>query len=128
MKEGAVPVRKKLVTITLKLKPLVKLELEKMEKERIIFSIRHSKWISNLVGARKKNGAICLCVDFWDCNQTSLKDNDPLPNMESLLQQVTSLELMSMPDGFSSCDQVLIVEEDKYKIAFIVPWGMYAFN
>lgn len=83
-----------------KLKPLVKLELEKMEKIGIIFSIIHSEWVLNLVIVRNKNGAIHLCLEFLDLSQTSLKYNYPLPNMESLLQQVTSSELISRLDIF----------------------------
>lgn len=55
-----------------------------MEKYGIIFSIRNLEWISSLVVVRKKNGVICLCVDFQDLNQASLKYNYPFPNMESL--------------------------------------------
>ena len=53
LKEGVVLVRKKPRMMNPKLKTLVKLELEKMEKAMIIFSIRHSKCISNLVVVRK---------------------------------------------------------------------------
>lgn len=120
--------RQKPRMMNLKLKPLVKLELEKIEKARIIFSIRHSEWVSNLVVVRLKNREIHLCVDFRDLNQALLKDNYPFPNMESLLQQVTRSKIMSMLDGFLGYNQVLMVEEDKYKTAFSTPWGMHAFN
>jgi hypothetical protein len=79
------------------------------------------------VVVRKKNGKTCLCVDFQDLNQASIKDNYPLPNMEMLLQQVTSSTLMSMLDGFSGYNQVHVAEEDKPKTAFITPWGTYAY-
>lgn len=42
LKEGAIPMRQKPRTMNPKLNPLAKLELEKMEKDGIIFSIRHS--------------------------------------------------------------------------------------
>jgi hypothetical protein len=71
------------------LKPLVKIELDKLKKVGIIVPIRHSKWFSNPVIVRKKSGEIFLCVDFRDLNRESIKDNYPLPNMEMLLQQVT---------------------------------------
>ena len=85
LNEGDILVRENPRMMNPKLKPLVKLELEKTKKVGIHFFIRHSKWISNLVVVRKKNGAICLCVYFQDLNKASLKDNNPLPNMESLL-------------------------------------------
>ena len=35
---------------------------------------------------------------------------------------------MSMLDGFSRDNQILVVGEDKYKIAFTTPWETYAYN
>ena len=52
-----------------------------------------------------------ICVNFQDLNQASLKYNYFLPNMESLLQQVTGPKLMSMLDGFSCDNQVLMKKE-----------------
>jgi hypothetical protein len=101
--------------------------LEKLKKVGIIFSIRHSEWLSNPVVVRKKSGEIFLCVDFRDLNRESIKDNYPLPNMEMLFQQVTGSALMSMLDGFSGYNQVLVVEEDRPKKTFITPWGTYAY-
>ena len=43
--------------------------------------------------------------------------------MESLLQIVVDLELMSILDGYSGYNKVLMVEEDTYKTAFTIPWG-----
>ena len=68
-----------------KLKPLVKIELEKFKKDGIIYLIRHSDWLSNPVIARKNIGEIQMCVDFRDLNKSSVKDNYPLPNMKFLL-------------------------------------------
>ena len=93
----------------------------------IIKPIRYSTWVSNLVPVKKKNGDIRLCVDFKNLNIASLKDNYGLPNMEAMLQQVTRFELMSMMDGFSGYNQVLVKEEEKYKIAFTTPWGTYVY-
>jgi hypothetical protein len=51
----------------------------------------------------------------------SLKDNYPLPNMEHIIQQVTEAGMMSMLDGFSRYNQVLLRREDQLKIAFTMP-------
>ena len=75
-------------------------ELIKLRDVGIIKPIRHSCWVSNLVCVRKTNGDISLCVDFKNLNISSLKDNYGLPNMEAMLQRVTSSELMLMMDGF----------------------------
>ena len=84
----------------------------KLRDGGIIKPIRHSTWVSNLLPIRKKNGDIRLCVDFKNLNIASLKDNYGLPNMEAMLQQVTGFELMSMMDGFSGYNQVLVKEEE----------------
>lgn len=57
---------------------------------------------------RKKNGEIRLCVDFKNLNRTSLKDNYPLPKMVHVLQKVTRSFKMSMLDGFSGYNQVVV--------------------
>jgi hypothetical protein len=121
------PIKQNLRVVNPKLKPLVKIELEKLKKVGIIFPIRHSQWISNPIIVRKKNGDIHIFVDFRDLNRASIKDNYPLPNMEMLLQEVTSSTLMSRLDGFFGYNQVLVVEEDRLKIYFIAPWETYAY-
>ncbi|XP_059068384.1 subtilisin-like protease SBT5.3 [Cryptomeria japonica] len=62
-------------------------ELVKLKDGGIIKPTRYSTWVSNLVLIRKKNGDIRLYVDFRNLNMSSLKDNYPVPNMESILQK-----------------------------------------
>jgi hypothetical protein len=92
----------------------VKIELEKLKKVGIIFSIIHSEWLLNPMVVRKKNGEIYLFVDFKDLNREKIKDNYPLTNME-MLQQVIGSALMSMLDGFSRYNQVLVTEKTNKK-------------
>jgi ribonuclease HI/transposase InsO family protein len=125
--EGAKPFRQKLRHINPKLAGQIQKELQKMVDAGIIAPIRYSSWMSNLVVVRKKNGDIRLCVDFRNLNQMSLKDNYPLPNMEHLLQRVTGAGMMSMLDGFSGYNQVLLKREDQLKTAFTTPWGTFMY-
>jgi hypothetical protein len=127
MKEGAKHFKQKLRTINPKIKPLVKIKIEKLEKAGIISPIRHLDWISSPVEVRKNTGEIYLCVYFRDLNKVSIKDSYPLPNTKIILQQVTGSALMSMLDGFSGYNQVIVVEEDRPKRTFVTPWGTYAY-
>jgi hypothetical protein len=102
-------------------------ELQKMVDADIITPIRYSSWMSNLVVVPKKNGDIRLCVDLCNLNQLSLKENYPLPNMEHFLQRVTGEGMMSMLDGFSGYNQVLLKREDQLKPAFTTPWGTFMY-
>jgi hypothetical protein len=69
----------------LSLEQTIKAELDKMEESRVIYHVRYSQWVSNLVLVRKKTGDILLCVYFRHLNRMSLKDNYPVPPMEEIL-------------------------------------------
>ena len=81
-------VQQKLRKIHPNLENQIKTELNKLLKARIIFPVRHSKWVSNMVPVRKKNGDIRICIDFRNLNKACQKDNFPLPPMEQILQVV----------------------------------------
>ena len=83
------------------MEPLIQSEVKKLLDARIIFKVRHSEWVSNLVPVRKKFGEIRLCVDFRNLNRASDKDNYAVPPMEQLLQMVSGSKLFLLLDGFS---------------------------
>ena len=111
-----------------KIDPLMRKELTKLLEAHIIFPIKHSSWVANLVPVRKKNGEIRLCVDFRDLNRASLKDHHPLPSMEQILSKVSGSERFSFLDGFSGYNQVLVQESNRYKTAFTTKWGNYSYG
>ena len=111
-----------------KLEPLSQSEVKKLLDARIIFKVRHSEWVSNLVPVRKKLGEIRLCVDFRNLNRASDKDNYPVPPMEQLLQMVSGSEMFSLLDGFSSYNQVLVAEGDRLKTTFRTKWGTFSYR
>ena len=63
--------KRKLRRINPLLFPLIKKEVRKLFDAKIIVSLIFSKWLSNLVPIRKKNGEIRLCVDFRNLNRVS---------------------------------------------------------
>jgi hypothetical protein len=93
----------------------------------IIALTRHFSWCSNLVVFRKKNGEIRLCIEFRNLNLACTKDNYPLPNMETLLQRVTGSKIMSMLDGFSGYNQMLVRKEDQNRTTLTTPWDTFEY-
>ena len=83
------------------IEPLIMKEVENLLEEKIIFPIWHSTWVTNLVWVCKKNGEIRLCMDFRNLNQSSQKDNYPLPLLDKVLQIVNKFKMMSFLDGYS---------------------------
>lgn len=65
------PVQQKLRKIHPNLESQIKTELNKLLKAKIIFPVRHSNWVSNMVHVRKKNGDIRICIDFRNLNKAS---------------------------------------------------------
>ena len=122
------PIQKKLRKIHPNLENQIKIELNKILKEKIIFLVRHSKWVSNLVPMRKKNGDIRICIDFINLNKACQKDNFPLPTVEQVLQLVVDSKLMSFLDGFSGYNQILVHRDDRLKITFRTKWGTYSYQ
>ena len=75
IKEDAKPLRKKLRRINPLLLPLIEREVKKLFEAKISITLRHSRWLANVVPVRKKNGEIRICIDFRNLNRVSLKDN-----------------------------------------------------
>jgi hypothetical protein len=48
--------------------------------------------------------------------------------MEQILQQVSGFERLSLLDGFSGYNQVLMSPPDQLKTNFRTPWGTYAYR
>jgi hypothetical protein len=79
---------------------------------QIIFNVRQSTWVSNMVPVRKKLGEIKICINFRNRNHASDKDNYLVPTMEQILQLVYGSELLYPLDRFSGYNQVFVEEPD----------------
>jgi hypothetical protein len=102
-------------------------EIKKLFDAIIIVYLRHSKWLENVVLVRKKNGEIIIYIDFRNLNRVSLKDNYPLPKMDHIPQKVVGSQRLSMLDGFSGYNKVLVHPEDQEKTKFTTPWGTFMY-
>ena len=48
--------------------------------------------------------------------------------MEQILQKVSRSKILSLLDGFSGYNQILVFPDDQLKTAFRTPWGTYAYR
>jgi hypothetical protein len=83
--------------------------------------------VANLVPVRKKSGEIRFCMDLWNLNKVSLKENYLLPKMDYILQKVFGSKNTSMLDGFSGYNQIMVHPDDREKTTFMMPWGMFMY-
>jgi len=128
LKAEVKPYQQKLRKFHPDLEPQMKQELKKILYAKIIFPIRHTEWVANLVPVRKKNGDVRLCVDFRNLDRASKKDNYPVPPMEQILQKVVGSEMFYLLDGFLGYNQVLVYHTDQLLTAFRTKWGTFFFR
>lgn len=55
---------------------------------------------------KKKNDQIRFCIDFFDLNETCLKDEFQLPNINMLLDATSRHSIFSFMDGFSDYSEI----------------------
>ena len=127
LKPNQKPFKQKLRRINHVLLPLIEKEVKRMFEAGIIAPIRFSEWVSNLVPTRKKTGEIRLCVDLRNLKQVSLKDHYPLPKMDHILQRVVGSSRISLLDGFSGFNQILVHPDDQDKTAFTTLWETFKY-
>ena len=99
-----------------------------MLEENFIHPIDYPVWVSNIGPVGKASGGICVCSNFSDLNLACPKDDFPLPNINIIVDLTIGHEILSLMDGFSSYNQIKIVEEDQHKMAFTTPWGTFCYQ
>jgi hypothetical protein len=109
-------------------KPVViKLKVEKLLKVGFVYPIALTNWVSNLVPVTKKQGNICVCVDYRDINKACPKDNYLTPFVDQIVDDCVGSEIFSLMDGFFGYNQINILPTDHHKTTFICPWGTFAY-
>ena len=106
----------------------IKEEVEKQLKAGFLSTITHSDWVANIVAIPKKDEKVRMCIDYRDLNQASLKDNFPLPHINTLIDNTATNKFFSFMDGFSGYNQIKMAKEDKPKTTFTTHWGTYAYD
>ena len=73
---------------------------------------------SNIVPIMKKNGKLCICIDFRDLKNATSKDEYYMLVADMLVDLALSNEILSFIGRCSSYNQIFIAEDDVSKIAF----------
>ena len=54
----------------------------------------------------KKDGKVCMCVDYMDLNRVIPKDDFPLSHIDVLVDNTAKHKVFSFMDGFSGYNQI----------------------
>ena len=108
------------------------LGFEKQEKATLdqmlaagVIEHSHSEWASPPVLVHKRDSSWRYCIDFRAVNSRTEKDTYPLPLIEECLDSLVRKTWFFTLDMNSGYWQIVIVEEDKGKTAFITKFGLY---
>ncbi|GBG60857.1 hypothetical protein CBR_g15978 [Chara braunii] len=75
----------------------------------------------------KKGGTLRMCIDYRGLNAITVKNAEPLPHTDDLLDQVQGCRYFCKIDLKSGYHQIAIRLEDQYKTAFQTRYGLYEF-
>src|SRR6266481_5138907 len=84
-----------------------------------------SPWGSPVLFVKKKDGSLCLCVDFCALNRVTEKDCYHLPLIPDLLNTPAPARIYSKINLKHAYHLVHIAEGDKSKTAFRTQYGLY---
>ena len=76
---------------------------------------------------KKKDGTLCLCIDYRELNKVIVKDKYPLLRIDDLFDQLQGAQYFSKIDLRSGYHQLRIREADVSKTAFRTRNGHYIF-
>ncbi|GBG76400.1 hypothetical protein CBR_g22148 [Chara braunii] len=74
---------------------------------------------------RKKNKDLRLCIDYRKLNAQTIKNADPLPRIDDLLERLGGAQFLSKLDLKLGYHQLEIRQEDRYKTAFKTRYGHF---
>ncbi|GBG87010.1 hypothetical protein CBR_g44464 [Chara braunii] len=108
-------------------------ELEELRKQ--LDELLEKGWIrpsSSPFGALvlfvpKKEGELRMCIDYRGLNAITVKNAEPLPRIDDLLDRVQGCKYFSKIDLKSGYHQIEVHPDDQYKTTFRTRYGHYEF-
>jgi hypothetical protein len=69
-----------------------------------------------------------MCIEYTSLNKACPKDEYPLPHICQIIDFTESCELLLFLDASSGYHQISLTIDDKEKIAFITPFGIFYYT
>ncbi|XP_066317156.1 uncharacterized protein [Miscanthus floridulus] len=110
--------------------PAQKTEIEKQLTEMLdnrIIKHSSSPYASPVLLVIKKDGSWRFCVDYRHLNAQTVKNKQPMPIVEELIDELAGAQWFSKLDFRAGYHQLYIHPEDTHKTAFRTHNGLYEF-
>ena len=122
------PIKQKLRRMRPDIQDKVKQEVMKLLEAGFIRVANYPEWVANIVPVPKKGGKIRICIDYRDLNRASPKDDFPIPHIDMVVDSAAKHMRLSLVDGYSGYNQILMEEDDQEKTTFITIWGTFCYQ
>ena len=86
-----------------------------------------SSCASPILFVKKKDGSLCLCVDYRALNDITINDWYPLPRIEETLNQIQGAKFFTRLDLRSAYNLIRIKDGEEWKTAFRTRYGLFEF-
>ena len=122
-----------MLTPRYKIYPLDKTEQAELKKQIIDLLKKNKVWVSDSpYGApiffnKKKDGQLCLCIDYHDLNKNIISDSYSLPYVEELFSQLKGVQYFSHLDLMDGYFHVPIAKEDVHRTVFSCRYGTFVY-
>ncbi|KAA3484506.1 DNA/RNA polymerases superfamily protein [Gossypium australe] len=87
----------------------------------------YSPWGAPVLFAKKKDGSMRLCIDYWQLNKVTVKNKYPLPRINDFFDQLKGATVFSKIDLRSGYYQLRVKDSNVPKTAFQTRYGHYKF-
>ena len=105
----------------------VKKQLTELLEKKFI-QPSQSPYGAPMLFVKKKDGSMCMCIDYRALNKITVKNSYPLPRIEELLDRMQGSTCFTKLDLRSGYHQVRMHPEDIHKTAFHTRYGHYEYR
>ncbi|KAL0553615.1 hypothetical protein IC582_007515 [Cucumis melo] len=126
LETGTVPISRapyRMASVELK---ELKVQLQELLDKGFIWS-SVSPWGAPVLFVKKKDGSMCLCIDYRKLNKVTVKNKYPLPRIDDLFDQLQGATVFSKIGLRSGYHQLRIKDSDVPKTTFRSRYGHYEF-
>ena len=112
--------------IPLAVRPALKAELDRLTTLEVIEPAEEATpWVSQLVVAKKKSGAIRVCIDPRELNRALVREHYTLPILEDTLHEMRDAKMFTKADLSSGYWHIQLDDESSNLTTFQTKFGRY---